>query len=103
MNTRKTIRVVAIVASTAVALVGAMTLFVTCHALFAAFVQHMRVLFPFFLSPVIIVVGLWWLITPWITIRHYGRGALINLIAGVLTAGALLVLFVAPLLGIGQE
>jgi len=79
----------AVAVSIAVCLPGVLVLFLVCQAFYAALILRMRVFFPFILSPVIAAVGLWWLLAPWVTLRHYGRGALINLIAGAVTAGIL--------------
>ena len=84
--------------SIGVALAGAGVLLVVCEAFYAAFVLRMRVLFPFLLSPLIALVGIWWLLVPWFTFRRYGRRAVINLVAGAITAGMLLGTILVPLL-----
>lgn len=84
--------------SIVVALAGACVLFIVCQAFYAALVLRLRVMFPFLLSPLIVAVGIWWLLVPWFTIRRYGRGAIINLAAGAITVGVALGAIVLPLL-----
>jgi hypothetical protein len=84
--------------SIGIALAGACVLLIVCQALYAALVLRMRVLFPFLLSPLIAVVGIWWMLVPWFIIRRYGRGAMINLVAGALTVGVALGTVLIPLL-----
>lgn len=98
MNDRRKAPVLAVIASVIVALAGAFMILVTCQAFYCALIKHMRVLFPFLYSPAIVVVGLWWLITPWMTIRHYGRGARMNLIISTTIVGAVIASCALPLL-----
>ena len=87
MNERKRASGWAIALSVALCVAGAFVLLLVCQAFYAALVLHMRVFFPFILSPIMAAVGLWWVLTPLITIRNHGRGALINLAWAAITAG----------------
>ncbi len=90
--------ILAKVVSIGVALAGACLLLVVGQAFYCVLVLHAQVLFPFVLSPLIVAVGIWWLIIPWFTIRRYGRVAVINLAVGAITVGVLLGTILIPFL-----
>lgn len=103
MNENKKAPAWAIATSIPVCLVGGCVLFVLCQSFYLAFIVGMRVFFPFILSPIIFIVGLWWFLCPWLTASYHGRAGYINLILATVSAGVFFAAFLLPLIGIYFE